>query len=132
MKAGGEHIPVRDLRTRTRQFALRILHLSEALPRSMAGRVMAWQVFRSGSSVGAHYRESCRSRSDAELVSKLEVALQELDETAYWLELIADSRMIRASRIEPLMRETNELTAILVTCVRKVKQRGKGRGKSEG
>ena len=93
--------------------------MSEALPRTMAGRVMAWQVFRSGSSVGAHYREACRSRSDAELVSKLEVGLQELDETAYWLELIAESRMIRTSRIEPLMRETNELTAIFVTCVRK-------------
>src|SRR3954469_25120631 len=115
----------RDLRTRTRQFALRILRLAEALPRSMPGRVMASQVFRSGSSVGAHYREACRSRTDAELVSKLEVGLQELDETAYWLELISEAGMISSSRIEPLMQETNELTAILVTCVRKVKQRHK-------
>jgi four helix bundle protein len=115
----------RDLRMRTRQFALRILRLAEALPRSMPGRVMASQVFRSGSSVGAHYREACRSRTDAELVSKLEVGLQELDETAYWLELISEAGMISASRIEPLMQETNELTAILVTCVRKVKQRRK-------
>lgn len=84
---------------------------------------MTSQVFRAGSSVGAHYREACRSRSDAELVSKLEVGLQELDETAYWLELIAESGMISTSRIDPLMPETNELTAILVTCVRKVKQR---------
>ncbi len=127
-----ERRPVRDLRTRTRQFALRILHLSEALPRSMAGRVMAGQVFRAGSSVGAHYREACRSRSDAELISKLEVGLQELDETAYWLELIAESGMISTSRIEPLMRETNELTAIFVTCVRRVKQRRGRRMKSEG
>jgi four helix bundle protein len=74
---------VRDLRTRTRQFALRVLRLSEALPKSTPGRVIASQVFRAGSSVGAHYREPCRSRSDAELISKLEVALQELDETTY-------------------------------------------------
>jgi four helix bundle protein len=114
---------VRDLRTRTRQFALRVLRLSEALPRTVAGRVMAGQIFRSGSSVGAHYREACRSRSDAELISKLEVALQELEETAYWLELIAESGMLSLSRIQPLMLEANELTAIFVTCVRKVKQR---------
>lgn len=114
---------VPDLRTRTRQFALRVMRLSEALPKSTAGRVIAGQVFRSGSSVGAHYREACRSRSDAELVSKLEVALQELDETAYWLELTAESGMFALRRLQPLMDEANELTAILVTCVRKIKQR---------
>jgi four helix bundle protein len=114
---------VRDLRTRTRQFALRVMRLSEALPKSIAGRVIASQVFRSGSSVGAHYREACRSRSDAEMVSKLEVALQELDETAYWLELTAESGMISLRRLQPLMDEANELTAIFVTSVRKIKQR---------
>ena len=114
---------VRDLRTRTRQFALRVMRLSEALPKSIAGRVIASQVFRSGSSVGAHYREACRSRSDAEMVSKLEVALQELDETAYWVELTAESGMISLRRLQPLMDEANELTAIFVTSVRKIKQR---------
>ncbi len=99
------------------------MRLSEALPKSIAGRVIAGQVFRSGSSVGAHYREACRSRSDAEMISKLEVALQDLDETAYWLELTAESGMIGLRRLQPLMDEANELTAILVTCVRKIKQR---------
>jgi len=80
-------------------------------------------MLRSGTSVGAHYRESVRSRSDAEVVSKLEGALQELEETRYWLELLVESGTVKPERPAALMREADELTAILVTCVKKVKAR---------
>ena len=116
---------VRVMRERTRAYALRVIRLSEALPRSGAGRVLGNQVLRSGTSVGAHYREACRSRSDAELISKLEGALQELDETAYWLELISDATLLAPERLQPLLDETNELTSMMVTAVKKLKARKK-------
>ncbi|MEA2571775.1 MAG: hypothetical protein QOI24_3776 [Acidobacteriota bacterium] len=112
-----------DLRDRTRAFALRIIRLAEALPASMAARVIGGQVIRSGTSVGAQYREAWRSRSDAELISKLDSVLQELDETSYWLELLADAKIVRATRLAPLQQEASELTAIFVTIVKKLKAR---------
>jgi four helix bundle protein len=81
-----------DLRTRTKQFALRIIRLYGALPSGNVAQVLGKQLLRSGTSVGAHYREGCRARSTAEFVSKLEVGLQELDESAYWLELLVKVR----------------------------------------
>lgn len=114
---------VQDLRQRTRAYGVRIIHVADALPKSLVGRTLGAQVLRSGTSVGAHYRESCRSRSDAEMVSKLETALQELDETAYWLELLIEANVVPAKRLEPLQTETDELISILVTIVKKVKAR---------
>jgi four helix bundle protein len=73
----------KDLRDRTKAFALRIIRMFSVLPTSRAAQVMGSQVLRSGTSVGAHYREACRSRSVAEFISKMEGGLQELDETAY-------------------------------------------------
>ena len=90
-------------------------------PRIRFAQTIGKQVLRSGTSVGAHYRESVRARSDAEIVSKWEVALQELDETSYWIELLADSELLNATRLVVLQCETNELIAILTTCVKKVK-----------
>jgi len=76
-----------------------------------------------GTSVGAHYREPVRSRSDAEFISKVEGGLQELEESVYWMELLVESGIIKSERLEELMKETNELTAILVTCAKNTKQR---------
>lgn len=81
------------------------------------------QVLRSATSVGAHLREGRRSRSDAELISKIGGALQELDETGYWLELLGESGIMKVDRLEPLLTEVSELTAILVTSVKNVKAR---------
>lgn len=111
-----------DLATRTRWFAVRVLRLGDSLPRTRAANVIAYQVMRSASSVGAQYREGVRSRSDAELISKLESALQELEETAYWLELLVDMELVASNKLAPLQAEAGELTAILVTCVKKVKR----------
>jgi four helix bundle protein len=80
-----------DLKTRTKAFALRVIRLYSALPQTPVAQVIGKQLLRSGTSVGAHYREGARSRSDAEFISKLEGALQELEETAYWLELLGES-----------------------------------------
>ena len=88
---------------------------------------MGRQLLRSGTSVGAHYREGIRSRSDAEFISKVEGALQELEETAYWLELLGESETINTKRLTDLKSEADELTAILVTCVRKTKARKKAK-----
>ena len=77
--------PRQDLKVRTKQFALRIIRVYSALPTTAVAQVIGKQILRSGTSVGAHYREAFRSRSDAEFISKLEGGLQELDETEYWL-----------------------------------------------
>jgi four helix bundle protein len=112
-----------DLKVRTKRFALRILRLYAALPATIEAQVLGKQVLRSGTSVGAQYREACRARSVAEFVSKIEGALQELDETSYWLELLAEGEVVTAKKLSSLRRETDELTAILVSSVRTAKSR---------
>ena len=82
------------------------------------------QVLRSGTSIGAHYREASRARSDAEFLSKMRFALQELDETAYWLELLIESEIVSATKLFDLQQETDELIAIFVTIAKKVDQKG--------
>ena len=112
-----------DLLERAKDFALRVVRLYSALPKTTEAQVLGKQVLRSGTSVGAHLREGKRSRSDAEMISKTEGALQELEETAYWLELLADSGIVEAELLSNLIRETAELTAILVTSAKTLKSR---------
>ncbi len=112
-----------SLAQRTKTFALRIIRLYSALPKNKLARVIGDQMLRSGTSVGAHCREAFRGRSNAEFISKLEVGLQELFETEYWLELLAETGIIGASRLQPLLIEADELTAIIVASVKTVKQR---------
>jgi len=110
-----------DLRVRTREFALQIVNLYTALPKSTEAQVLGKQVLRSGTSVGAHYREARRAKSNADFISKMEGGLQELEETLYWLELLAHSKIISSQQTQPLLREADELIAIFVTMVKKVK-----------
>jgi four helix bundle protein len=112
-----------DLRERTTDFALRIVHLYQSLPKSTEAQVLGKQVLRSGTSVGAQFRESQRAKSDADFVNKLESVLQEADETAFWLELLVRAEIMPAQRLEALQKETDEIIAILVTIVTKVKKR---------
>jgi four helix bundle protein len=95
----------------------------EALPTTRVAQTLGYQAFRAGTSVGAQYREACRSRSDAEIISKLESTLQELDETGYWLELLVDSEIVSSKLLGPLMKECDELTRMLVTAVKNIKGR---------
>ena len=108
----------KDLRLRTKQFALRVIALSTSLPNDLESQIMRRQVVRSGTSVGAQYREACRARSGAEFISKMQSALQELDETGYWFELLADSRRVPALQLADLLGEANELTAIFVASIK--------------
>ena len=112
-----------DLRVRTKDFALRIIRLFASLPKTTEAQVLGRQVLRSGTSVGAHYREGFRAKSNLDFISKLEGGLQELDETAYWLELLSEANIIPPKKLLPLQKETGELTAIFVTIVTKVKKR---------
>ncbi len=111
-----------DLRLRTKRFALDIIRLSTSLTKRRELDVIGSQVLRSGTSVGAHYREAFRSRSGAEFISKLEGGLQELDETCYWLELLEESGFAPASPTAPLRKEADELTRIFVASVRTAKR----------
>src|ERR1044071_8043457 len=101
-----------DLETRTTDFALRIIKLFSALPKTTEAQVIGKQLIRSGTSVGAHYREAKRARSTAEFISKIESGLQELEETIYWLELLIDSGIIPQARLANLCQEADELMAI--------------------
>jgi four helix bundle protein len=118
-KMGGE----RDLRKRTKDFALRVIRLYGSLPTTTEAQVMGKQVLRSGTSIGAHYCEATRARSTAEFISKMEGGLQELDETGYWLEILGDADIVTAQRLKPLLDEVEELIAVFVTMVKKVKNK---------
>jgi len=112
---------MKDLKTRTKEFALRVIRLYSALPKTTEAQVLGKQLLRSGTSVGAHYREGSRARSDAEFISKIEGGLQELEESCYWMELLVDADIIPESKLADLMNEANQLTAILITCAKKAK-----------
>lgn len=100
------------LQARTRDFALRIVRTSAALPTSEEARVICRQFLRSGTSIAANYRAACRSRSDADFVSKISIVTEEADETLFWLELLRDAQIVTAAKIQPLIDECEELVRI--------------------
>ncbi len=110
-----------DLRERTKRFALRVIRLYSSLPRRTPAEVIGKQVLRSGTSVGANFREAHRARSDLEFISKVGDCLKELEETSYWLELLVDGEIFPVDRLAPLQDECNQLIAILTTICKKVK-----------
>ena len=102
-----------DLKARTKEFALRVMHVVDALPSSVKARAIASQLMRSGTSVAANYRAACRSRSRAEFISKIGVVQEEADETALWLELIIEDKILSLEKVSPLLNEANELVKIM-------------------
>jgi four helix bundle protein len=104
-----------ELKARTKEFALRIIKLIGALPKTIEGRAIANQLVRCGTSVAANYRATCRARSRSEFIAKLGVVLEEADETQLWLELIIAGKLLPAKRVQPLLDEANELVAIFVS-----------------
>jgi four helix bundle protein len=103
-----------DLKKRTRRFALDIIQLCNTLPNTTAANVLANQLLRSGTSVGANYRSACRARSDADFISKIGITLEEADESVYWLELLQDAGIKADAQVTQAIKEGNELTAIFV------------------
>ena len=102
-----------ELKARTKKFALRILSAVDALPNSVKGRAIASQLVRSGTPVAANYRAACRARSRAEFVAKIGIVEEEADETAFWLELIIDTGLVKQAQVQPLLDEAGELVAIM-------------------
>ena len=107
-----------DLKRRTKAFALRILKLVDALPKTTAGRALASQIVRSGTSVAANYRAACRARSTADFIAKMGIVEEEADETLFWLELLEESQLVPAAKLPAIKREANELIAITVASIK--------------
>ena len=112
---------VKDLKIRTKEFAIRIMKLYRSLPAGEECRVLGKQLLRSGTSVGANYRAACRARSKAEFVAKMGIVLEEVDETAFWLELLIDGGLMSEDKLRNLLQEANELSSIFVASLRTAK-----------
>lgn len=112
-----------ELKSRTKNFSLMVIDLVEKLPNSISVRVIANQIVKSGTSVGANYRAVCRSRSDREFVSKMNIVLEEADETLFWIEIIMAKQWISSPELEIIWKEGNELTAIFVSSLKTVNDR---------
>lgn len=112
-----------DLKTRTKKFSLRIIKLYSNLPKDTTSRVIGRQLLRSGTSVGAHYKESVRAKSNADFINKIQGGLQELEETQYWLELLTEAEILPEVRLKPLYEGSEELLSILITVVKNVKEK---------
>lgn len=104
-----------ELKNRTKTFALRVMNLVEALPKSIKGRAIANQLIRSGTSVAANYRVACRARSKAEFISKIGTVEEEADESALWMELIIEDKLLSEKKVRSLHTEASELLAIMAS-----------------
>jgi four helix bundle protein len=111
-----------DLQNRTKNFALRVIRMFAALPKRTEAQILGKQVLRSGTSIGANYREAHRGRSKPEFIAKCGDCLREAEETGYWLELLVEAGVLSADKIGPLRQETTELIAIFVTIVKRSKE----------
>ncbi len=107
-----------DLKKRTKVFALRILKLVDALPKTTAGRALASQIVRSGTSVAANYRAACRARSTSDFIAKMGIVEEETDETLFWLELLEESDLVSAANLISIKKEADELIAITVASIK--------------
>lgn len=110
-----------ELRNRTRQFAVRVVRLFRALPKSAEARVIGNQLLRSATSVAANYRAVCRARTHTEFTAKMGIVVEETDETVFWLEFLIDTGVVRQERLDGLLTEANELLAIFAAAQRTAK-----------
>ena len=119
-----------ELKLRTKNFSLMVIDLVERMPNSISIRVVANQIVKSGTSVGANYRAVCRARSDREFVSKMNIVLEEADETLFWIEIIMAKQWVSNLELEVIWKEGNELTAIFVSSLKTVNDRINSQNKS--
>ena len=112
-----------EMKQRTKEFAKEIIKLCRKLPNNREGRLIGDQIFRSGTCVAANYRSACRARSKAEFISRLAVVEEEADETLFWLEVIKEMKIFQYSKIDALMKENDEIIAIVVASIRTAKKR---------
>jgi four helix bundle protein len=112
-----------QLRDRTKAFALRIVKLFRALPRAVEAQVIGKQLLRSGTSVAANYRAACRARSKAEFIAKIGIVLEEVDESVLWIEMLIDAEILKKERVDQLLNESRQLTAIFTASRQTAKQK---------
>ncbi|MCO5249380.1 MAG: four helix bundle protein [Chitinophagales bacterium] len=114
-----------DLKGRTKKFAIEIIRFVQSLNNHPTHRVIGNQLLRSGTSVGANYRAACRAKSDADYKYKIKIVEEEIDETGYWIELLIESGILSTSKVQSLLKEANELTAIFSSISIKLKAKSK-------
>jgi four helix bundle protein len=112
-----------ELKFRTKKYSLMIIDLVDKLPNTIAGRAVANQIVRSGTSVGANYRAVCRARSDKEFIAKMTIVAEEADETLFWLEIILEKQWCNKPEVDSIWKEGNELTAIFVSSLKTIKSK---------
>jgi four helix bundle protein len=110
-----------EFKNRTKQVALPVIKLTNALPRTAAAVVIGKQILRSGTSIGANYRAACRAKSTADILHKLAIVEEEADETIYWLELLIDAEIIKMSKLSSLIAEINEILAMTVSSIKTIR-----------
>jgi four helix bundle protein len=113
----------KDLKQRTKKFALRIIRLVESLPRGKITDVIGKQLLRSGTSVGANYRSACRAKSTADFISKMGTVEEEADESIYWMELLIESGLISKDKVDELLDEADQIVAITVSSIKTARRR---------
>jgi four helix bundle protein len=111
----------REFKQRTKDVALRVIKLTEALPGGRAADILARQL--PATSIGANYRAACRSRSAADMISRLSIVEEEADEVTYWIELLTDAGLVRAKKVEPLQREVHEIVSMTVASIKTLRSR---------
>ncbi len=111
-------MPSNDLRQRTKSFALNVIKLVNALPPGKATDVIGRQLLKSGTSVGANYRAACVARSRADFISKMGIVQEEVDESVYWLEILAEARMVRTDDVDPLKHEGVEILSMAISSIK--------------
>ena len=111
-----------EFKERTKQLALRIIRLVQALPETPEGRVIGRQLLRSGTSIGANYRAACRGKSKADVLAKLAIVEEEADETLCWFELLVEADVMSKRKLEPLMQETDEIVAMTVASIKTLRR----------
>ncbi len=114
-----------DLKERTKRFALRVIRMVEALPKGKTSEVIGRQLLRSGTSVGANYRASCRAKSSADFISKMGTVEEEADESIFWMELLIESGLIDERLLKDLMSEAEEILAIVIASIKTVRRTAK-------
>jgi four helix bundle protein len=111
------------LRARTKDFAIRIIQLFQALPNTKEAQIIGGQLLRCGTAVGANYRSACHARSRADFISKIGIVVEEADESVFWIELLSDLKIMKKERLDDLLQESRELTAIFAASRQTAKQR---------
>lgn len=113
----------KTFKARTKKLAVAIIKEVNKLPRSLATDVIGKQLVRSSTSIGANYRAACRAKSTPDMINKLKIVEEESDETAYWLEILVESRLVQQAQVSEIYKETNEIVAMTVSSIKTLRNR---------